>query len=109
MGRDSVNKPATGQPITADFSRAGTRRRIKKRPRQNVTAAESSASQASNAHNRRAEDWLKHVEGESVVDNEKVRKIKAAISAGTYVVDANNIAQKLMDLEIELTKPSKDT
>ena len=109
MGRDGMNKTATGQPITADFSRAGKRRRIKKRYQQNTKTADTTASETSQAHNRRAEDWLKHIEGESVVDNEKVRKIKAAISAGTYVVDANNIAEKLMDLELELTKPSKDT
>ena len=104
-----MNKSATGQPISADFSRAGKKRRVQKRPRQNITQAENTASEDSQALNRRAEDWLKHIEGESVVDHEKVRTIKAAISAGTYVIDANNIAEKLMDLELELAKPSEDT
>ncbi len=56
----------------------------------------------------RRPDSSTHVERESNVDTEKVNAIKAAISAGTYLVDADTIASKLMELEIELTRQDDD-
>ncbi|MEM7257550.1 MAG: hypothetical protein AAF404_09195 [Pseudomonadota bacterium] len=76
-----MTKPVSGQPVTADFSQAGKRRRLQRRHQQNSTA-EQSASEPSNVHNRRTDGLLKSIEQESVVDNEKVRKIKAAILTG---------------------------
>ena len=101
-----MTKPASGQPVSADFSHAGKRRRLQRRQQRNSTA-EQSASSLSDVQNRRTDNLLNHVEQESMVDKEKVRKIKAAINAGTYVVDPDVIAEKLMDLEIELTQPEK--
>ncbi len=102
-----MTKPAPGQTVTADFSQAGKRRRLQGR-RQQTSTAEQSAGKPSDVHNRRTDGLLNHIEQESIVDNEKVRKIKAAINAGTYVVDPDIIAEKLMDLEIELTKPGQE-
>lgn len=56
---------------------------------------------------RRAED-LTHVERESNVDREKVNAIKAAINAGTYLVDADTIAAKLMEFEFKTIKKEND-
>jgi len=52
---------------------------------------------------RQAEDLLKTVEQESIVDSEKVKLIKAAIANGTYQVDPAKVADKLLEMETELT------
>lgn len=98
-----MNKTATGQPINADF-----RRSAKKRRSTNSIKIKKAEKSARDSSNRQSEDLRKRIEQEPIVDNEKVRKIKAAIQAGTYVVDAENIAKKLMHLEEELTKPVKE-
>lgn len=102
-----MTKPASDHPVTADFSPAGKRRRRKRRAQQTSTV-EQSTFEPSYVQNRRTDGLLKDIEQESVVDKEKVRKIKAAISAGTYVVNPEKIANKLLELEIELTKPDDD-
>ncbi len=57
------------------------------------------SEQDSAALNRRAKELTKKVLQEPDVDNDKIRKIKAAIENGTYEVDADSIAEKLMELE----------
>ena len=56
---------------------------------------------------RQAEDLLKQVEQESIVDSEKVKRIKAAIANGTYRVDPNTVADKLLEMETELTRDAE--
>lgn len=102
-----MTKPASGQPVTTDIGQAGKRRRLQRR-HQHHSIAEQSAGEPSTVQHRRTDGLLKSIEQESMVDNEKVRRIKAAIHAGTYVVDADIIAQKLIDLEVELTRPDND-
>lgn len=87
------------------FKTAGNMKNNKNnQPTQNIQTAEESLL----ALYRRARDLTQQIEQESVVDNEKVNAIKAAINAGTYLVDADRIADKLIEMEVELTKPSKD-
>jgi flagellar biosynthesis anti-sigma factor FlgM len=102
-----MTKPASGQPHRIDFSQAGKRRRRQRRS-QHQSTVEQSTGKPTEVPNRRTEGLLKSVEQESMVDQEKVRRIKAAITAGTYVVNAETIADKLVELEIELTPPEED-
>lgn len=67
-----------------------------------------SAEKSLHALHRCAGDLSPNIEEESVVDHEKVKAIKAAISAGTYLVDAKRIAEKLMTIEFHLSKPAKE-
>jgi len=50
----------------------------------------------SDALNRRAKELTKEVLQEPDVDNEKVNRIKAAIEDGTYEVDADAVAERLI-------------
>jgi len=103
-----MNKPASGRPAIVDFSQAGKRRRHQRRGQRNSTA-DTTAGKPTEVQNRSTDGLLKYIEQESVVDKEKVRKIKAAISAGTYKVNAETIAEKLVELEVELIEaPPKD-
>lgn len=59
------------------------------------------------ALHRRAQELSKDFDRGSIVDKEKVKAIKAAVAAGTYRVDADSIAAKLLALEGELDKVRK--
>lgn len=97
-----MTKHASDHTVVADFGQAGNRRRHQKRCQQ-LKNADKSAGKPYDVQYRSTEGLLKYIEQESVVDKEKVRKIKAAIAAGTYKVDAETIADKIVELEIELT------
>ena len=58
------------------------------------------------ALNRRAAEISKEIKRESVVDNEKVSRIKAEIENGTYKVDADAIADKLMEFDFQIDDDS---
>ena len=61
------------------------------------------------ALHRQAEDLLREVEQESIVDREKVRLIKAAIADGTYQIDPTAVADKLIEMEGDLMRVDSDT
>lgn len=56
----------------------------------------------SNALHRRAKELSEEIQRESVVDSEKVSRIKAEIENGTYEVDAEAIAEKLMEFDFQI-------
>jgi len=57
----------------------------------------------SEALDRRATELSKRVQQEPVVDKEKVKEIKEAIENGTYEVDADAIADKLLEMEFQIS------
>ena len=57
--------------------------------------------------NRQREELVKQVQQESLVDNEKVRSIKKAIADGTYQVNPEAIAEKLMEIEFQISEKGK--
>ena len=61
----------------------------------------------SSSLNRRREELCKQVQQESLVDNEKVRIIKNAIANGTYQVNPETIAEKLMEIEFQISDKGK--
>ena len=61
----------------------------------------------SSSLNRRREELCKQVQQESLVDNEKVRIIKNAIANGTYQVNPETIAEKLMEIEFQTSEKGK--
>ena len=62
----------------------------------------------SDALYRRAAELSKEIQRESVVDKEKVSRIKAEIENCTYKVDADAIADKLMEFDFRIDDDSKD-
>ncbi len=62
---------------------------------------------SSDALYRRAVELSRQVQQESLVDKEKVSRIKAAIENGTYKVNPVAIAEKLMEMEIKMTEKGK--
>lgn len=76
----------------------------KKSPRGTVMRDKKPAVNSRNELHRQAEDLLEKVEQESIVDREKVKLIKAAIANGTYEVNPTAVAEKLLDMEHELTR-----
>jgi flagellar biosynthesis anti-sigma factor FlgM len=58
-------------------------------------------------HNRRVRELSQECDRGSIVDKEKVKAIKAAVAAGTYLVDAESIATKLLAIEGELERLHK--
>lgn len=60
----------------------------------------------SDAHRHTAE-LSSQVLQEPVVDNEKVKEIKAAIENGTYQVNPEAIAEKLMEMEVLIADKGK--
>lgn len=109
MDSDTLADAVKHKSNKLDFNTAGEmikNKKVNQRPnKQQVIAADDSRQ----ALHRRAKELSKHIEQEPVVDNEKVNAIKAAINAGTYVIDANNVAEKLMEVEFHLNKPPKDS
>lgn len=109
MDTDTIADIARRRSDKLDFNTAGEvtkNKKVNQRPRkQQLIAADDSLK----ALHRRAEELSKHIEQEPLVDIEKVNAIKAAINAGTYLINANNVADKLMELEFQLTKPPKDS
>jgi flagellar biosynthesis anti-sigma factor FlgM len=79
----------------------------KKSPRGIVMREQNPADKSLVEPHRQAEDLLKQVEQESIVDSEKVKRIKAAIANGTYRVDPNTVADKLLEMETELTRDAE--
>ncbi len=109
MDTDTTTDTPQKSSDKIDFNTAGEIQKNKKRnqhPRKQQTLAVDDPVEALN---RRARELSTQIEQEPVVDIEKVKAIKAAISAGTYQVDANRIATKLMELEFHLNKPPKDS
>lgn len=106
MDSDTMDpvKPGTKKP---DFNTAGDMTKSNKMNQRPTKQQEIAADDSRTALNRRAQELSKHIEQEPVVDIEKVNAIKAAINAGTYLIDANNVADKLMELEFHLSKPPK--
>jgi len=69
-----------------------SQRKQAKKPEKDYTALQN-----------RVEELSRQVLQEPDVDNkEKVKRIKAEIQNGTYKVDAEAIAQKLMELEVQI-------
>ncbi len=58
-------------------------------------------------HDRRVRELSQDFDRGSIVDKEKVKAIKAAVAAGTYNVDADSIATKLLAIEGELERLHK--
>lgn len=57
---------------------------------------------------RRAKELSTEIQQESVVEsNEKVDRIKAEIANGTYEVDADAIAEKLMEFDFQVGEKQK--
>ena len=60
------------------------------------------------ALNRRATELSSEIQRESVVDNEKVSRIKAEIENGTYEVNAEAIAERLMEFDFRVEDNGKE-
>lgn len=109
MDSDTIADIAQRNSDKLDFNTAGEmtkNKKVNQRPNKQQQIAVDDSVQALH---RQAEELSKYIEQEPVVDIEKVNAIKAAIKAGTYLVDANNVADKLMELEFQLNKPPKDS
>lgn len=110
MDSDTIADIARRRSDKLDFNTAGEMTKNQKKENQRPNKQQPIAVDDSlQALHRRAEELSKHIEQEPVVDIEKVNAIKAAIKAGTYLIDANKVADKLMELEFQLNKPSKDS
>ncbi len=62
---------------------------------------------SSEALYRRAQELSREVQQEPVVDQNKIAVIKAAIADGTYKVNPESIAEKLLEREIRIPSSAK--
>jgi len=62
----------------------------------------------SDALNRRAAELTNEIQREYVMDNEKVSRIKAEIENGTYKVNPEAIATKLLECDFQIDTESTD-
>ena len=105
MDRDSTIERPVEQSTGLDFNTADSMIKNKKENQPPKNNQNKASGESVTALHRHAEDLSRLIEQEPIVDIEKVNAIKAAIRAGTYKVDANTVADKLMELEFELNKP----
>lgn len=109
MGRDSILERPRGKSNDLDFNTADSMTKNKKDNQHPKNKKKQVSGESVTALHRRVEDLTRLIEQEPIVDIEKVNAIKAAIRAGTYRVDANTVADKLMELEFELNKPETES
>ena len=105
MDRDSILERPQGKSSGLDFNTADSMTKNKKENQHPKKKQKIASDESVSALHRRVEDLSRLIEQEPIVDIEKVNAIKAAIRAGTYQIDANTVADKLMELEFELNKP----
>lgn len=103
-----INSVGNGQIKTAD------NRKMEQSESQKTTnnPEQSSPSKDSVALTDRAKDLqaLQTKIAESpVVDTEKVASIKQAIAEGNYQINADKLAEKLLDLDEQISKPEKNS
>lgn len=94
---DSIKK-ASGLPVNTAPTRAGE-------------SAEKPAVEAKHGDNVHISSQLQSIAGQlasgSVFDTEKVEEIKAAIASGTFQVNAEKVAEGLIDTVKDLIHPRK--
>jgi len=104
-----MKKPVTGQPESRDESDVLELLPVAKRSDKSRRHSDSNNNKKKNTHSdalhRRARELSSTVNrGTPIVDTEKVRAIKAALKNGTYQINANAIADKMIVLEGQLER-----
>ena len=96
-------KKTTGLPITSSQTGAG-------KGAEKTEAVASGNTPAVNVQlSSQAQVLASQVAGASVFDANKVEEIKAAIASGTFQVDAEKVAEGLMDTVRDLIQSRKAT